>query len=148
MFSIKCKVDGGRIPDATRKSIADAISKYDGKVIQIEIKQAKNQRSCQQNKYYWAVIVPSIRSLFNDTYGNDMTLEEVHEYLKRNIGRLTKAVQLPQGGYDIVTDSSAKLTTAEFEIYNEKCRVFGAQNGIAIPLPREIIIKENENDTK
>lgn len=142
MFEIKCKVNNGRIPDATRKAIAAEIAKYNDKVIVIEVKEAKKKRSCKQNRYYWGVIIPSMMALFNDAWDNNLNELQLHEVLKKNVGNITKAIALPEGGYDIVTKSSTELTTAEFEQYNERCRVYAAQNGVAIPLPNEIIMDE------
>lgn len=139
MFEITCKVEAGRITDSARKKIVDAIANYDGKDILVKITEAQKKRSDRQNRYYWGVIIPSIRQLMNDTWGNDMTVMEVHEYLKRSVGKITKAIKLPEGGYDIITNSSTQLTTVEFEAYNERCRAYGAQNGIAIPLPNEVM---------
>ena len=142
MFELKCKVEGGRINDDSRKKIAAAIADYNSKVISVEIKQAKKRRSIPQNRYYWGVIIPSIHALMVETWGNDMHKMEVHEYLKRYVGKVTKPIKLAGGGYDIVTNSSRELTTQEFEVYNEKCRAWGAQHGVAIPLPKEYELEQ------
>jgi hypothetical protein len=111
----------------------------------VDITDAKPVRSKNQNGYYWAVIVKMIG-------------DEIGEILPENTHKMLAGQVL---GYDTVTvkefdfehwrafkeveyrvpKSTSLLSTAEFEDYALRCRVFANEFlGLSIPLPNEVTV--------
>jgi hypothetical protein len=122
-----------------RKYISDVIKSFEGANIIITIEKRKKKRSNNQNAFYWLVI-DMMREGFNNTLGENVGVQEVHEFLKNrflfkeivneNIGEVVK---MPK--------STTELTTIEFEEYLDNIRAFGLEFlGITIPMPNEQII--------
>lgn len=132
------KVENGRISDGCRKIIAQAIKSFNGKFIEIDIKEKKKKRSLSQNAYYWAVVIPAIKVMF-DEYGNNVSNEQVHEFLKLEVGKLRDTIILPDGNVRIITGSSAELEPPKFEKYLTEIRAWAAEWDVFIPLPNEIL---------
>lgn len=131
-------IKSGSIEDGLLAEIKSIVLKATCKWLSIEIKEHKNQRSLNQNAYYWGVVVPAVRDLFIGN-GDMLDAEEVHDYLKRNVGKLTRLIRAPDNSYQVIAASSAKTTTAEFENYLEQCRAWAAGWGVIIPLPNEAL---------
>ena len=66
----------GRIELHDKKSFREYMQKLEGQQVDLTVKKWKDQRSVQQNCYYWAVVV----KIISDDTGNDP--ETVHEFLK------------------------------------------------------------------
>lgn len=129
-------VSNGHLPPPIRSNIMSAIQRMEGKNVAIRISEPSRQRSTRQNRFYWGVIVPMVTQMFVDA-GNNVNRDEVHEYLKQYIGKLTIVMETPDGFKRTVTRSSKELDTAEAEEYFEKIRAWAAGFGMQIPLPNE-----------
>jgi hypothetical protein len=134
-ISINSSVKDGQLV-ANRKAITDAIKSFEGKNIIISIEKRKKKRSNNQNSFYWLVI-DMMREGFNNTLGENVGVQEVHEFLKNrflfkeivneNIGEVVK---MPK--------STTELSTIEFEEYLDNIRSFGLEFlGITIPYPND-----------
>lgn len=94
----------------------------------------KNQRSIQQNKYYWGVVL----KLLSDHTGH--TVDELHEilksiFLKKRIELETKTGIIPQMIYNSTTD----LDTVKMENYLSNIREWSSVTlGVYVPLPNEV----------
>ena len=130
------KVINGRISEGVSLSIRDVIQKSEGKNLIITIKEQGKQRSSQQNAFYWGVVIPAVKELF-EAAGTTCTPEDVHCYLKEHVGGMMKIIFLPDGSRRAIVESSIKLSTKEFEDYMEKVRAWAAGWGVQIPLPHE-----------
>jgi hypothetical protein len=130
------KVEKGHLNDHCRQSIANALKSLEGKFAKITIEEKKKIRSLNQNAFYWGYIIPVIVNFFNE-YGNNVDAEQVHEFLKENVGKLNQNVVFPDGQVKEVTGSTANLNTMEFENYLTKIRVWAAEWGVIIPIPNE-----------
>ena len=96
----------------------------DGDKVSVEVKKYHPQRSDQQNKYYWSVIIP----ILGDFLGYDK--EECHEALKWHF--------LKMEGKIPTVKSTRKLDTSDFSNYIEKiCRWAAEEFSIFIPPPHE-----------
>jgi len=136
MVEIITKIINGK--PVNRQPILQALKSLEGKEAHIIIKEAKNKRSLQQNRYYFGVVIPAIRSWFLEEHGLPMTAGEVHTYVKSEIWKLTKFIKDPVTGREKeLIDSSATLPTKEFEGYMELTRCWAAMQGVQIPLPGE-----------
>jgi hypothetical protein len=95
-----------------------------------EIKQYRENRSANQNRYYWGVVLEYLTE-------TGFTKEEMHEVLKRQINPVVKTLN---GKDHLVGGSTAEMNTAEMEVYLEAVRRFAIQElNIEIPLPNEIL---------
>lgn len=137
VIEIRFKPQGGKIPTAALHQLIDAVSRAADKGMVLCLKYATKRRTTPQNAYYFGVVVRDITKAFQEA-GNDMDEQDVHEYLKDEVGKLTRYAVLPGSG-EIVTikGSTRRLTTIEFEQYLEKVRAWAAAQGIVISLPNE-----------
>jgi hypothetical protein len=130
------KVTNGKIAEGVSITIRDLIAKMEGKNLVITIKEQGKRRSDKQNAYYWGVVIPAIKDLF-EAVGTSLTPEDVHCFLKEHVAGMMKVILLPDGGRRAIVESSTKLTTVEWESYMDKVRAWAAQWGVVIPLPME-----------
>jgi hypothetical protein len=106
-----------------------------GKRVQVTVEKFKNNRTIQQNRYYWGIVV----KLIAEHTGHDP--EQLHELLKQKFSPkwyFTPEKNLMMGGASIPT-STARLDTLEFVEYTEKCRMWANEFfNLNIPLPGDI----------
>lgn len=118
------QVSGGQLKLVRREDFARWVTLYEGKRIELVLREHKSKRSLPQNSYYWGVVV----ALLAEDCGYDP--EEMHEALKWKFLQ-RHDVPLP------TVRSTASLNTAEFTAYIEQCRRLGAEMGVVIPSPNE-----------
>ena len=116
--------------------IVSVLKLFEGKKVKITIDEFKKTRSKNQNAFYWGVVIPIVHKMFMDN-GENLDHDEVHEYLKQHVGKLTRAVVDLNGETVVVQCSSKKLFTDGFENYMTQVRIWAAGNGVIIPLPNE-----------
>ena len=124
----------GRLPRVVSEAIARALRIAWNKPVVVTVKEVKRKRSRDQNAYYWACVVPAITEMFRDA-GNDADCDDVHQFLKLYVGKLSNTFGLPDGELVKSVGSSAKLSKQEFSDYLEKCIAFAAQFDVIIPPP-------------
>ncbi len=132
-------VKDGKIPHEMSLAIRDVIRRFEGKRLKVTIAKYKRQRSHRQNAYYWGVVIPYVLDMFIE-YGNDVTKDDCHAYLKQHVGKLFKEVEGPGGEIQTIVRSSTELSTGEWEDFMEKIRAWSAGVGLQIPLPNEMVI--------
>jgi len=104
---------------------------HDGKWL-IEIGQA-NKRSDQQNRYYWAVVVPMVQHGIMDL-GTELTKEETHDFLKARFNY--SEIASTEGELMQVPRSTTILNKAAFSEYIAKIQQFAAEFlNVVIPDP-------------
>ena len=131
------KVTNNHLDSNCRESIIRYLRMLDGKPIKVTIEEVKRKRSTNQNAFYWAVFIPLIVNKFNE-YGNNVDSEQVHEFLKDEVGKLSGNIFLPNGEMKRISGSSAELQTGKFEDYLEKIRVWALDIlEISLPMPNE-----------
>lgn len=126
----------GRIPTHVWERLGEAVSHLPGKRFVLSLKEVKRKRSLSQNAYYWGVVVAEITRMFRDA-GNYVDDEDVHEFLKLRVGKLSRTIVTPDGEVHKSLGSTTKLSTMEFEVYLERVRAWSAEFGCVIPLPNE-----------
>jgi hypothetical protein len=104
------------------------VKRHEGKAVFVTVERLFRQRSVLQNKYYWSVIVPYIM----DWTGFDK--DEAHIALKM------KFLSIEKNGI-LSAKSTADLSTVEFSDYNERIKVWAAEQGVYIPDPNEVTTK-------
>lgn len=130
-------VENGHITKGCREAIAKALQSLNGKFAKITIEEKKKVRSLAANRYYWGYVIPPIVNMFNE-HGNNVDAEQVHEFLKDEVGKLSQVVILPDGGRKKISGSSANLETMEFQEYLLKVKVWASDWGVYIPDPEEV----------
>ncbi|WP_020469687.1 recombination protein NinB [Zavarzinella formosa] len=131
-------VTHGRLPEEVARQIGAVLRQLDGKRVVVSVKEAKRSRSKNQNAYYWSCVIPPIVDMFRDA-GNYADAEDVHEFLKSEVGKLKRVLVTPDGEVKTAPGSTAKLNTMEFEVYLETVRAWAAEYRIEIPLPNEAL---------
>ncbi len=137
------RVTNGKLPGRIFDDLAEVARRFDGKTLVVSIREQKRRRSTNQNAYYWGVVVLRVTAMFREA-GNYVDDNDVHEFLKANVGKLKQNFVTPDGEVLSGPASTAKLTTTEFEVYLEKVRAWAAQWGCEIPLPHETISTTEE----
>lgn len=89
------------------------------------VKPMKQQRTLDQNSYYWGVVLPTIA----DETGHDVN--ELHDIFKQRFLQ-RKTVTFNNKDYE-VTGSSTDLSTQEFSEYIERIKAEMALFEIIIP---------------
>ena len=116
----------------------DEIAKYkqhlcllENKDVSLVVKPWEKQRSNQENRYYWGVVV----KLISDHTG--YTPDETHEAIKFKFLRVPSD-DIDLDGFDTVK-STTELTTVEFELLMVEIREWaGCDLGVYIPEPNEV----------
>lgn len=135
------EIQKGRIPRSVSEAIGALFKNQpDGKRVEITLREYFPKRSLQQNRYYWGVVVEKIRAFLN-SFGNTLTDDETHEFIKQNIAgsMFVKRVAMSDGSFETIVRSSKTFNTKEWEELMTLCRAWGAENGVDIPEPNEEI---------
>lgn len=107
------------------------IQSLNGQDIDYIIQKHKKERSNQENKYYWSVIIPYIM----DLTGYDSN--ETHEAIKLKFLKKEKFINNDEVS---TIASTAKLSTSEFEDLMSNIRIWAAsEHNCYIPLPNECV---------
>jgi hypothetical protein len=132
-----CPVVDGRLPEAHAKRIGATIRAFDGKRVVITVAEAKKTRTSPQNRYYWGCVVKLITDAFRDA-GNMVNAEDVHDFLKQHVGKLSQVLVTTDGEVFWGPGSTTKLTTSEFSDYIEAVKAWAAEVlDLQIPSPDE-----------
>ena len=135
-ISINTRIEGGKFK-RNNKLIRLAVQQYEGKEIEIIFKRKYKQRSHQQNRFYWGVIVPMFQGLIFEGWGEIRSAEEIHEILKAECN-YEERVNPTTGEIKRFPKSTAELTTAEWLDYEQKIRQFALDFfNTTIPEPNE-----------
>lgn len=132
----------GHFLPEVRTRITETMRRMEGKRIRVKLSEVKRKCSTPQKRYYWGVVIPAIHQMFLDT-GNVVDGEEVHDYLKEHVGKLTKSLIAPNGDSKKVVRSITDTETPEFSAYLETIWQWAATMGVQIPLPGENIFNLN-----
>ncbi len=71
-----------------KKYVNDLFLKYkeSGKAFYLDVKEASELRSLNQNAYYWGVVINTCQDIIKEAEGRLLSPELVHENLKFNFG--------------------------------------------------------------
>lgn len=114
-----------------KKKLYEVLKTRKPKIYNIEIKEYRKDRSNNENRYYWGVV---IKELCNHTGYN---ADEMHEVLKAKFN--PKELVFKQTGESVkIGGSTADMNTLEFEAYLEQIRIFAlTELDVLIQLPNE-----------
>jgi len=127
------KVENKKLVLNDSKAFLNHVAGLDAQEVQITLEKRKKyvQRSNNQNRYYWGVVI----SILSAETGYSST--EMHEVLKYEfLGRMIKLSEKIQS---VTFSSTADLTTSEFEDYLSRVRTWASiKLSIYIPEPNEV----------
>jgi hypothetical protein len=120
--------------DRERARVAAGIQRMRGRW-RMGLCRYRPRRSDRQNRYYWPCFVEPYAQLLSDHAGERVTADDAHEDLKRR--HLRRPLIDRRTGVLIaeVVGSTAKLNTAEFNEYLDRCAGFLAGLDIVVPEP-------------
>lgn len=127
----------GKLSKKVTQEIADLLAVFEGQRICIKIGKVRKERSSNQNRYYWGIVVNEFRNGAKDMWGEDLGSDEAHEYLKIHCNykelinyNTSEVIKMPQ--------TTTDLNTLQFEEYLERCRkLIYEYFGIIVALPNE-----------
>jgi len=93
----------------------------------VTFKPAYRGRTLRQNSYYWGCALPTIRDGMEETWGERLIVDEVHEFLRAKF--LDKPVVNRETG-EVVgrrAGSTAALNVNEFVQYLDQCIKFAGE---------------------
>lgn len=125
-------VDGkGHLKLDDPAAFARQVARLANRPIEISIKQARSQRSGNQNRYWWGVVIP----ILSEHLGYDK--DEMHEAIKYKFLRLDAE---PDAHGLVRMRGTSVLNTKEFtDLIEEVVTWAWAEFGVVIPLPNEVI---------
>ena len=106
---------------------------FEGKRFRMILTNDK-KRSNEQNKYWWGVVIRRIGNWLRED-GNDVTDEDVHEFIKMKY--LGKKEVVINGKTFERYRSTTELNTLEFSELKDKIQRDFAQRGLVIPDPSQ-----------
>ena len=145
-IELRSRVLGGRVSPSVREQLMNFIIGSEGKEISIMLSRVGKKRTNKQNAFYWGVVIPMVTEFMQEA-GNDVDGEDVHLYLKGEVGKLREVIHLPSGEIAMITQTSTQLSTQEWEIYIEKIRRWAAEFSLLIPFPGESIASVNARNS-
>lgn len=97
--------------------------------LELILKKKRNQRSLEQNAWYWGV---ALKCIFEET-GNEP--KDMHEILK---SEFLQSLYEFEGKVYTIIKSTADLNTKQFSEYMDKIQKWASLRGIYIPDPNEV----------
>lgn len=134
-ITITAPVAGGKIPDHTRRLIADAIAKLEGKRVSITIARFIKQRSSNQNRFMHGPFFKAMRAAHAEA-GEQLTLDQVKVIFKDAFG-VRETLKRVDGTEFEALKSTREYTTIECEEAMEKARAEYAKYNHYLPFPNE-----------
>lgn len=110
-----------------QKQLIDSFRKFEGKKVEIEVKEYVKKPTDPQRAYYFAAMVTPIVLALRE-HGAVLDKDQVHDYLMRDIGKNTKIDVLPNGEIIEVRMSWKELDAAKkVSEYFEVIRAWAAE---------------------
>jgi len=133
------RVDSGKLILTNRARFDQELPLFEGKRVEITVQKAKRRRSLQQNRYLFGCVYVCALQGLKDAGFQDLTVEDVHEFMKMRFLPGGKEIVSPETG-EVVTiaRSTSTLSTTEMMSYIEQIAQFCAEFlNTAIPEPLE-----------
>lgn len=119
---INTRIEGGKFK-RNNHLIKHAIQMFEGKEIEIIFKRKYKQRSLQQNKFYWSILLEFFQQLFLESWGEIKSKEEIHEILKFTCNYEEK-INPATGEIIRIAKSTTELTTSGWIDYEQQLKQF------------------------
>lgn len=117
-------IDFGDQRDKNR--LWDSLKRLSG-LNRITIRPYRENRTTQQNRYYWSCMIPAAVKGLEDAWGESLSPEACHEFLKNRF--LSRPIVNRATGEVVgqTVESSAFLDTQQFSQYLDQVRLFLAE---------------------
>jgi len=137
-IEITTSIANGKIK-RNKNIVIDAFKSFEGKELTIILKPFRKQRSNNQNRYYWGLVVPIWQKILKEEWGDFYSQAEVHEFLKYNCNYHEK-VNEETGEIIRLSKSTKDNTTSDQEDFHTQARNLAFEMfNVTIPLPNEQI---------
>jgi hypothetical protein len=133
MLNIKHKitVEKGKVKFSNLDLFNEDLRNYEGQEAYLVISKYRKNRSNNQNRYYWGVVI----KILSDEFGFEA--DEMHEVLKQKF-QVKETLRIGKEDYVVVKPTHNQNTT-EFEEYLSHIRTWASvEMGISIPLPHDV----------
>lgn len=129
------KIEDSKIIPYNLALYSELLGRFNNKEVLLSIHQQKKKRSNDQNKYYWAVVIPMIQQGLFDLQGEYFGIEDTHNFLKQEFN-FKEIVNKDTGEALKIGLSTTQLTTVEFMDFLDKIIDFADKFlNIKIPPP-------------
>lgn len=118
-------VKNGKLELQNAKKFASELKIFEGDNVSLTLEKKKRKRSNQQSRYYWGVVIPSVKYAMEAKGFFVQSKEQVHELLKFKFLR-TDILHVPTGEVIETIGSTTRLSTLDFENYLEQVRAWSA----------------------
>lgn len=125
-------VKDGKVTGDTALRIRQMLALYEGKEVEISLKEIKKRITISQRGYFYGVVVPYYRLFFYQA-GHLYDDKDVVQYLARVVGKLTRIFIGPDGEKYEHTRSIESLEKPEMSAFLEACLQHAAEIGLMIP---------------
>jgi hypothetical protein len=106
----------------------------------VEIKRYRKPRSNNANAYYWGVVIPHVTEGIGEAWGEGITHEETHEFLKAKFLSRPVVDRVTGEKKGDTVGSTSRLDTEAFGEYVNRCVAFAAEYlQTEIPAPGEMV---------
>ena len=113
------------------------LKKFNGKDVEVKISKVSNNRSIQQNRYYFGVVLKCFQQGYFDLNNEWLSIDEIHNYCKTK-WNYKEIVNLKTGEVTQIARSTSDLNTYEFMIFiDEIIKFIGEWFGIVVPSPSD-----------
>lgn len=129
----------GSIRFNDRESVVTFLESIDGKNLTVIIKEVKSVRSLGWNSYYWAVVVPHVKTGLVDVgyEADELDNEIVHEYLKNRFLKKEIFSEMVTDSLS-VTERTSKIDNVKFKDYVQRIQRWAIEFlHVYIPDPNE-----------
>lgn len=127
-------ITGGILYISDRDKFDVAVANVPDCVVEVVVTKVYSKRSNAQSRYYHGIVVPMIQAAMSEVVGERLTHGEAHEWLKRQFN--SRDIPTENGHVITLSTTTARLNTAAFSEYIERCRQFAADTlGLDIPDP-------------
>lgn len=125
-------VKDGKIDGSEALRIRQMLALYEGKEVEISLKEVKKRITISQRGYFHGVIVPAFRLHFHNA-GYTYDDADVRQYLARDVAKLTRIFVGPDDKEYEHVKSVESLTKEEMSDFIEVCLQHAAEIGLMIP---------------
>ena len=120
-------VKEGKLTLSNRKAFENGLTEFEGMRVEVEVKKAKTHRSNEQNKYYWAVVLPHALQGFIDLGNERLDIDTVHRFFKDRFLTRERTIVIPTTGEVYTTKTTTDLSKGEMMEYLNECIRFCAE---------------------
>ena len=125
------KVDNGKIILPRTRMQKELPQVFNGKPIKITVEQNKVKRSDQQNRYYWAVVLPYVRDGFidlgNNLQRNGESIMLIHKLMKSKFLDNGIAIADANGEVHMTEPTTSTLNKEEFSEYVDRIKEWSTE---------------------